>query len=148
MTMACALRNEAFTGGVVVYSSMSDDTEAFAYRSTSPWCSLVRRRIQDLLLLQENWDSYGALPVDRRSVDHAVNLARDLATISGVDPPAIAATPNGDVGFCWDKGSWSLDLSVDPDGVISYVYLNELSGEETERRTRDVGELIPLMVQV
>lgn len=110
------------------------------------WLSDVRSEIQQLLDLQENWDSYGAYRVDRESVQQALSVAAGLSWFVGIDQPTVTATPEGHVGFCWDSGHWSLDASIDSSGLISFVFLDrEEPDRDRENRTRYVERLVEFL---
>ncbi|HUU98808.1 MAG TPA: hypothetical protein VM487_24005 [Phycisphaerae bacterium] len=104
--------------------------------------------MEQLLALPENWNSYGARPVSHDAAARANEFAAYLSYVVGVVEPAVGATPDGDVGFCWDAGTWSLDVSIDGTGLISYVYLDEENhGNDRDTCTRDIAQLIPLLTQ-
>lgn len=73
-------------------------------------------QIARLADLEENWDSYGAAKVAPRAIELAMLLRLTLSSQSR--EPTVTATPDGGVGFCWDNGNWSVDLSIDADGRI------------------------------
>jgi hypothetical protein len=121
-----------------------------AIRETQPkWLRDSLRKLQELATLQENWDSYGASPVNANSVVRAQELVCYLARFVGVDEPAVGATPEGHVGFSWDEGAWSLDAEVLPNGRIAYVYLDERdSANDRETTTRRWADLLALLTQL
>lgn len=92
--------------------------------------------------MQANWDSYGAAPVHPSAINWAKAVITELAGF-GIDRPVLSAGPGGEVGFSWDGGSWSLDVAIDADGNMSYVYLDGASQEsEREGVTRDPRDLL------
>ncbi len=131
--------------------SFGDDAQTSGYNSTRPvliagreapeWINDLVSRIDALRALGPNWDSYGASPVNMTTIAHAREIARKLAGFVGVTRPVLSTGPNGEVGFSWDTGKWSLDASVDDEGMITYVYLEE-AGREVESRTRDPHDLL------
>ena len=121
-----------------------------ARRQAEPkWLAETNAKLDNLAALQENWDSYGASPIDPRSIANAQQLIFNLGMFVGVDVPAIGATPDGHVGFSWDEGTWSLDAEVLPDGRIEYVYLDERdSANDRETTTRRWADLLELLTQL
>ncbi len=112
----------------------------------SAWLPSAIAELERLRELPPNWDSYGAQRVDRDSVLRATELLQCLARFIGTEAPTVTATPSGDAAFCWDAGAWSLDASVDPSGLISYVFLNEQDhSQDRDGRTRDAGTLAALL---
>lgn len=151
--MVCESSVEAFVFSFEALSGTQIDTGALApprkvmaiRTSPADWLAEALDAIERLLTLGKNWDSYGANAVDQESVRRASELAQRLAWVENVEAPSITATPDGDVGFCWDTGEWSLDASVDPTGLISYVLLDEGDpSQEQEGRTRNVNDLAEL----
>lgn len=133
-----------------------DGAQTSGYNSTRPvliagrevpeWINDLVSRIDALRALGPNWDSYGASPVNITTIVHAQDIARKLAGFVGVTRPVLSPGPNGEVGFSWDTGKWSLDASIDVEGMITYVYLEE-AGREVESRTRDPRDLLPFLTQ-
>ena len=98
----------------------------YALRQAPPdWLHEAVKRLQSFESLRENWDSYGAAPIDLDSISGGIALLSRLAMYECVEKPAIGATPDGHVGFSWDEGAWSLDAEVLPTGHVQYVYLDE-----------------------
>ncbi|MCH8342750.1 MAG: hypothetical protein IH983_02055 [Planctomycetes bacterium] len=111
---------------------------------TSAWLSERVDRLRRLLGLQENWDSYGAKPIDPRSVEFAVRLLTSLADVDGIEAPTVTASPDGNAALCWDDGHRSLDVEILADGSIEYAYLND---EDHEGTTLDAEDLAILLTQ-
>lgn len=116
-----------------------------AIRKEAPaWLTERVDQLRRLLELQENWDSYGAKPIDPRSVEFAILLLRSLALVEGVEAPTVTASPDGNAALCWDNGDRSLDVEILPDGIIDYSYLNDKNKEGT---TLDANDLAILLTQ-
>ncbi len=110
------------------------------------WLSNALNALRSLRALEQNWDSYGARPVNVDSIDQSKSLVSSLSRIENVSAPVVTATPAGHVGFCWDSGDWSLDAEVYPSGLVEYVYLDRRdSAADREARTRDYEELAMLL---
>lgn len=107
------------------------------------WLRDTITKLQNLATLQENWDSYGASPVNADSIFRAQELVCYLAMFVGVDEPAVGATPDGEAGLSWDGGPWSLDVDIAPDGRIDYVYIDDRdSSQDVEMSTRRPHDLL------
>lgn len=129
-------------------NSQTDALQTFVALRHTPaqWLGEARDKLQNLATLGENWDSYGASPIDARSIECAQRLVENLAMIIGVRPPAVGATPDGEAGLSWDGGHWCLDADVSPDGRISYVFVDDQDpSRDLEASTRDPRELIALL---
>ena len=144
---------EALEDCIPLVRKTEPETEAFAgvfakHEELPDWLSDVLSQIEGLRNLPPNWDSYGAVPVDPRSISAAREVIARLARYVNVGKPAVGATPDGDVGFSWDVGDWSIDADIAPSGRISYVYLDErdhVNDEDTW--TNDPCDLLHLLTQ-
>ena len=120
-----------------------------ARREREPdWLQERLDRINELLQLESNWDSYGAAAVDRFSVAVARSLLRQLALIETVEAPTITASPEGNVVLCWDNGGRALDVDILPNGTFTYAYMNENdAGKDREGHSAKSLLLVHLLTQ-
>jgi hypothetical protein len=84
------------------------------------WLREVYDRISDLKKLEQNWDSYGALPV----ADGAISSIRVLLSnleIDDMPTPHVAPLPDGGVGLHWRVGARDLEIEVEPNGEVHYL---------------------------
>lgn len=90
------------------------------------WANEAKRRISELSLLEANWDSYGASPVDQASINLAIEFVTFVNQIPGVPEPRIAASPAGNVGLTWewDDFNQELDIELDPVNGICVGYID------------------------
>ncbi len=110
------------------------------------WLPECERLLFDLHRLPPNWDSYGADPVDRESVQQASALLRALAVMPNIESPLVTATPDGNAAFCWDHGQRSLDLEIQASGVVEYAYLDEVDdSKDEEGQTKDILSIAHLL---
>lgn len=103
----------------------------------APWATPCLQGLNKLRRLLPNWDSYGAKPIDERSVMNAATLVVYLSRIVGIEAPIVTASPNGNAALCWDDGTRSLDVEVHPNGSFEYSWLLEDESDEDEGITRD-----------
>jgi hypothetical protein len=122
----------------------------FALRTVPPgWLHDCIARIEQLRSLSANWNSYGALPIDLRSIMLAKSLLVELAFVDSIEEPTVTASPSGNVAFCWDDGERSLDVEVLPDNLLEYAYLNESQPSlDEEGQTCEVNKLAFLLTQL
>ncbi len=123
----------------------------FAVRDQIPdWSADCVEHIARLCKLEANWDSYGASPVDPRSITIAKQLVRVLSQVSGIDRPRIAASPAGVVALSWEweDHSRELDLEILWDGTLRYSYLDERdSNQDCEGETRFPNRIAHLLTK-
>jgi len=112
---------------------------------TADWYDECAAKINELKVLEHNWDSYGANPVSADSIYHAKRLLKLFAGIIGIDCPSLSASPDGNAGFSWQwaDDTRELDLEVRPDGRLHYSYINETNPhEDCEDTTQDVDQVL------
>jgi hypothetical protein len=84
------------------------------------WLKEIYDRISDLKKLEENWDSYGGLPV----ADTAISSIRVLLSnldIEDMPTPHVAPLPDGGIGLHWRVGARDLEIEVEPSGAVHYL---------------------------
>lgn len=148
---------EAFTPSTYpVQAATGVNTDALTLKAAmvaqrdrpAPWLEDALGALEALRVVGEDWDSYGAAAVAPGAIEPATDVCKYLASFVSICPPVVTATPAGEVGFCWDTGGWSLDVSVDRTGLISYVFLDEQDpGNDQEGRTRYLTELMPFLTR-
>ena len=139
------------------YGGLPADGGGTATRPTGwpqEWMDEVVAELRDLLDLPEDWDSYGASPVSRRSCDRAVAVVKQLACVMTARPEAYA-TPDGTAEISWEwgprtprGGRFLLELEFLLDGRIRYAFLDrtdrEAAREATARGWAEWIDFLPL----
>lgn len=121
-----------------------------ARRDPADWSADCLNRMKRLCELKQNWDSYGANPVDPGSIEVAKQLVRMFAQMTGIDCPRVAASPAGNVALSWEweDQSRELDLEVQRDGILRYSFLDERQpSQDTEGETNDPNLIVQLLTQ-
>jgi len=121
----------------------------FAHRQTpAPWLHGALNKLDGLLTLSSDWDSYGASAIDSDAVGRAKAFVRLVASFVSVPEPTLGASGEGHPAFSWDQGAWSLDASINSTGLISYVYIDEENERaNVESCTRDARKLLGYLTQ-
>lgn len=88
------------------------------------WISSTISRLKKLSELSENWDSYGAKPVEKNAVLMALNLIGAIYS-ARVPEPAIVPLASGGIQFEWHTPQKDLEISLSPNGQAS-VYFEEI----------------------
>jgi hypothetical protein len=86
---------------------------------------------QRLAQLAPNWDSYGAMPLNPKTVRRSFDLLPGLFT-EDVPAPSVVPTRDGGVQFEWHCRGIDLEIKVPPAKPISYVIVDTHSGAEIE----------------
>ncbi len=80
-------------------------------------------RIRSLASLESNWDSYGAAPLQRGAVLHAIRLVAAILQNEDVPLPAIVPTSHGGLQLEWHRGRATLEMEVLPDRTVEVFFL-------------------------
>ena len=134
--------------------NLSANTKAIGTRETlvggavDTWIMAIFGRIAELAQLGENWDSYGARPVQNWS---ALAAARVLSYLVEYDSPApsIVPTPDGHVQVEWHTNGIDLEIEFVGPALIHVAFENLQTGEEWEGElTYDVSKLLDFVKQL
>lgn len=107
-----------------------DTVIIYAPLDIRPRLEVALNRIRDLAALGPNWDSYGARPLQRDAIVHAIRL---LAVVmqSHVSSPEIVPTSSGGLQLEWHRNGAVLEMEVTPERRVE-VFLSSPSGETRE----------------
>lgn len=95
------------------------------------WLLPLLRGSIDLIDLPDNWNSYGAQPIDPELVMNALNQVMAVLEESST-PPWIVPMSDGGIQSEWYKDRGELELVVDPEGSISGYWCDPVNGDEIE----------------
>jgi hypothetical protein len=97
------------------------------------WLGRVKQRLEELILLQPNWDSYGGAPVDPRVVQLATSVVEWFA-VADMPPPDVFAMSDAGVQIEWHVRQVNIEIDISPlDGTT--IYFDDLhSGQRWSRR--------------
>jgi hypothetical protein len=95
------------------------------------WLRPTLERFGELLRLPENWNSYGARPVDVGAVVCALQILGE--TMQADTPaPSIVPTPRGGVQCEWHIYGIDLEVDVTPGGRVTAAWDDAASGSAWE----------------
>lgn len=75
----------------------------------------LTKRLEELALLESDWDGYGATPIDRRALERA-RLLVEQGLRSSLPLPALVPVPDGGVQLEWTAGPVELEMEIEPGG--------------------------------
>lgn len=107
----------------------------------SDWLLEVAVNIDEVMLLPENWNSYGAAAIDGHSGSNAKILCERLSERSVRTAPRVSASADGNLVLCWYFDNLSLEIEVMPDGTFDYMSLDELNDENDRDGSLDVSSM-------
>jgi hypothetical protein len=77
------------------------------------WVQPVLDRLTELVALPPDWDTYGALPVARQSVEMALSTLSTVMS-EGAELPWIVPLPNGGLQLEWHRVDSDIEIALDP----------------------------------
>ena len=123
-TLAGAKRVTPNPGVPIVISGVGDEDVT--------WLGPVLDSAAGLLVLPEDWDSYGAPQIDPEKVAFGIRML--LANLDQAAPtPAVVPTNSGGLQFEWHMASIDLEIEVVSSGRVNVFYENHRTGATTER---------------
>jgi len=90
------------------------------------------RRIKEFFLLEENWDSYGALPIKWSVIIRAINFfSKIVFSFHNAPIPFVSPVNDGSIYFEWETCSKLLKhyIPVDENSAYEYLEIDKSSGE-------------------
>ncbi len=104
------------------------------------------QRLDELSKLQRDWDTYGAVPLTATALTGAYAIMRKAVDLFG-DPRAGRVAPytlmpiaDGGVSIEWRGPRATLELDIGPSGVLSYLLIDQSTGERQFEEASDVSE--------
>jgi hypothetical protein len=104
------------------------------------------QRLDELAKLERDWDSYGALPLTSTALIQADALMRKIAkrygpTLGdGAAPYTLMPIADGGVSIEWRGPNATLELDIGPIGMLSYLLIDNSTGERQFEEEAEVGE--------
>ena len=96
-------------------------------------------RLDELSVLEEDWDSYGGFPPTARAVAAASRLMIEAVAVTGEAPDAVMPFPNGGLQVIWARGAHELQVDVGPDGCLGYLEIQRGAGDPDMREADGVS---------
>ena len=111
------------------------------------WLFIVVARLNELSILRENWDGYGALPVSQDTLEYALSVAVQIFDQDGgYRVPQIGSTAAGGIEFEWHDSDRDLEVEIECPGRIVGYYYGGTSDDEWEGVVSDnLSELKPYL---
>lgn len=96
-------------------------------------------QLEAMRRLEENWDGYGAAPVQARVVDLArefVALIEAVLKTTATDRGQLHVSPTriGGILIDWEDPSREHESEINPDGSIGFLHLNKATGQMETRK--------------
>jgi hypothetical protein len=79
--------------------------------------------LEDLRLLEKDWDSYGADKISESAITTAESFLKLFEALS-FSPPAIVPTSDGGIALEWHTKSNSLEIFISAKGKLESFYIS------------------------
>ena len=93
------------------------------------WLHQAIAELNQIAELREDWDSYRALTVPQRTIEHALATLMRLVD-SGLPLPQIHPTPQGGIAFGWHVPGRDLEVTVERPFVVHAYYRDDARPED------------------
>ena len=118
------------------------------------WLRDSAESILEVMDLPEDWNSYGARPVDPEAVREGLRVLNSILD-SDTPAPTVHPTPSGGVTFEWHTSRVDIELEITPEGRVIALAEDLIAKEEWEdditsdlRRLRpEIDKLDPLPIR-
>ena len=81
--------------------------------------------------LEENWDSYGARPIDPRCAETTTNLLLSVLD-SGTPKPSVVPTSRGGIQLEWHRAGVDLEIEIESPDRVNVFFEDHREGTEEE----------------
>lgn len=97
----------------------------------SGWLMQTVKSLVNLLSLQPNWDSYGALPIDPKKAGFALSVLTQLMG-NQTPPPTVVPTVSGSIQLEWHMKGIDLEIEVSSPTQGTFYVLDHQTGRDQE----------------
>lgn len=111
------------------------------------WIYPLIVKLEGVLDLKPNWDSYGSLPIDPAYIDAAIRLLWTTMPSEMIEPQVIP-TSNGRVQLEWHENGIDLEIEFVSLHRLNILFEDSNTGESLERElTADVAPLVACLMK-
>jgi hypothetical protein len=110
---------------------MDDNQWTLSGHYDSEFKKFIKEELQRLSLLPQNWDCYGAPPINRNILDAAAKFVNALPENIAYRPRVVPMSP-GNLQFEWHHGKKILEIEFESPQVIRYLQWDPQEGIEQE----------------
>ena len=110
------------------------------------WLNSVVERLQQLLHLPPNWDSYGARPIAASPVARSLRLLSEVMG-EATPVPSIVPVPDGGIGVEWHVNGLDAEIEVDPDQKVSLFWTKAGDADGHELEGPDAEDALPVLLR-
>ncbi len=101
----------------------------------------IINQLNDFALLEENWDSYGAIRISEIVIEKAISIVKNLY-LNNIFVYYTAPSPSGDILLELKNKNKTLEIEISHEGETTYTSLQEGDEIKTGIWIKDNEELI------
>jgi hypothetical protein len=109
--------------------------EGTLYAGMPYWFSEVDDRLHSFSQLADNWDSYGASPIDESLIRQAIQLLK-ASNLDDFPKPFVVPRKDGGINFEWDIGEKFLSLEIRKGGM-EYFFFDRKDEKSIEKKYKE-----------
>jgi len=109
------------------------------------WFDPLMQGFVDLLTLPNNWNSYGAGPIDSALIHEAMEFMNNLLGPSNPAPRMVPLSSGG-LQIEWHRKGIDLEVVFDSGEEPYFYYRNRMNGEESEHTLRENIHLLSSII--
>ncbi|HRQ73240.1 MAG TPA: hypothetical protein PLU35_09455 [Phycisphaerales bacterium] len=102
-------------------------------------------RLNEILGLRSNWDSYGAKPIDSTAAVAALMWLYGIDR-PGLPAPSVVPVPDGSVQLEWHMHGIDLEVCFQPTGESACSVEDRIKHTEQEGSLEEIGDAVRLVV--
>ena len=95
-------------------------TETALLRDAGELPDELATRFRQIASLAENWNGYGAPPIEQGCIADAIRIAK-IGLAMGLPVPGVAPGGDAGVGIEWETERWELSIDLVPGGQTTYA---------------------------
>ena len=107
-------------------------------------------RLDELSMLEPDWDSYGGLPPTARAIGLASRVIVESVAQTGGAPSDVLPLPAGGLQLVWAHDPDELQIDVGPEGVLGYLMIRRGEGPPSMSEGDDISltDVLALVAQL
>jgi hypothetical protein len=106
----------------------------------------IINQLNDFALLEENWDSYGALRISENVIEKAISVVKNLY-LKNIFIYYTAPSPSGDILLELKNKNKTIEIEISPESDITYTTLKNGDEIKTGIWIQDNEELINWFIE-
>lgn len=117
---------------VVGFAEVPPKTIVVRVEKTVPfWLRNATPKIQELMQLGENWDTYGAKPIKLDAIVAGINLLSEVMSNS-IPSPSVVPVPSGAIQLEWHRDGQHVEIEINSPTEARLFFVDDENEQEIE----------------